>query len=225
MGNTFIGGNATAGGSTNALNLQSFDYGTGASTGQLTLSGPSATHLRLGSLSVDPTGIAVFTGDFAGSMDFGAGMVTTPSSTTSAVYVARYSAPLATHLWSKELMLGGNNDAGNAVVQDGNGNVYVAGKLQAGSRVDFGAGATTALYPSGFLAEWTSSGAPVWSQVFAGGSASVGNVNGALAAGVDWRNDLAVGGLMQGNIDFGDAIRSSPGTSNAIFMVKVPAAH
>jgi len=90
-------------------------------------------------ISVDPVGSVVVTGDFAGSVDFGGGMLTSVAATPD-IFVASYDATGA-HLWSVKFGGTDNQDVGFAIGKDPSSNLFLAGGF--GANTDFGGGPLT----------------------------------------------------------------------------------
>ena len=88
-------------------------------------------------LAVDGSGNVYPSGYFNGTVDFGAGNVT--SAGEGDVFVTKYNAAGA-HQWTTTFG-GTSNDAGYGVAVDGSSNVYVTGNFE--GTVDFGAGNVT----------------------------------------------------------------------------------
>ena len=86
------------------------------------------------SVAADGVGDVVVTGNFAGTVDFGGGSLT--SAGGSDIFVAKLDAG-GSHMWSKRFGAG----AGVSVATDGLGDVVIAGEF--GGTVDFGGGPLT----------------------------------------------------------------------------------
>lgn len=113
--------------------------------------------------------------------------------------------------------LGTENDIGQAVAVDRQGNVVVAGKFQ--GTVDFGGGPLTSAGQFDiFLAKFSASGTHLWSKRFGNGN---GDWNGdrANCVAVDSSDNIIVGGGFQGNVDFGGGQVVGRGISD-IFVAK-----
>ena len=75
-------------------------------------------------VAVDAQGNIVVVGQFVGSVDFGGGVLTTPTSNAD-IFVAKYDAQ-GTHLWSKRFGANGT-DGARSVAVDASGSIIVTG--------------------------------------------------------------------------------------------------
>jgi len=106
-------------------------------------------------VAVDAAGNVVVTGSFFGTVDFGAGAMTSPLGWS--VFVTKYSAVGAV-LWSKSA--GGYADSGTGVAVDASGNIVVAGNF--GNWLNFGTGWLQGNGGSMFVAKLAPSGTAIW---------------------------------------------------------------
>jgi hypothetical protein len=156
------------------------------------------------------TGNVIIAGNFAGTVDFGGGPVT--SSSSSDIYVAAYSSA-GTYLWAKRFGNGVLNYAYGVAV-DSNSNVFVTGGFQ--GTLDFGNGPlTSAGCADIFVAKYSSSGTPLWSKRF--GSST--NNDYGYGISVDVNNNVVLTGYFNGTVDFGGGPLTS--FSSDTFVVKL----
>jgi hypothetical protein len=109
-----------------------------------------------------------------------------------------------------------DNDRGNAVAVDANGDLLVTGYFR--GTVDFGGGALTSVssYDDIFVAKFSgASGAHLWSKQFGGTYGDRG-----LGIAVDGSGNVLVTGFFQGTVDFGGGGLTSGGWYD-IFVVKL----
>jgi hypothetical protein len=152
-------------------------------------------------VAVDPSGNIILFGLFYGSLDFGAGLLTSPS---TSVFLLK-TDPSGTMLWSKSFPTSGNQSI--HVTTDAAGNLLMTGQ----GVTDFGGGPiSTGVY----IAKLDPSGAHVWSKQF-----GAGHDEGVAIAAYDTKNILVTGRL-QGTIDFGGGPLSSVGM-NDVFLAKL----
>src|SRR5438128_7740636 len=111
----------------------------------------------------------VVTGDFAGTVDFGGGLLTSIGGSLD-IFVAKYSGVDGRHLWSKSFG-GSSGDRSRAVAVDANGNVIVSGYFIGSA--SFGGPTLTAVgYYEAFVAKYSGlDGSYLWS-LQSGGSGS-----------------------------------------------------
>jgi PKD repeat protein len=158
---------------------------------------------------VDQTGNIFVVGFFSGTTSFGGGSLTAPSG--GGVFLAKYS-PTGAHLWSKSFS-GGSQQPG-AIAIDGNGNIAVVGNFS--GTVNFGGGSLTSAGGTDvFVAEYSSSGAHLWSRRGGGSGADLGY---GIAVGPTG-NVVAVGVFM-GTANFGGSSFMSGGGTNDIFVAQ-----
>lgn len=156
-------------------------------------------------IAVDGNGNVFITGYFnSPSLTFGTSVLNNTSVGSSDVFVAKFDKD-GKALWAKSA-IGIDNDRGNGVGVDGNGNVYITGSYKS-PNIDFGA---SKIYTSGvedlFIAKYNSSGTLVWSKG-AGGSA----MDYAQSISVDaMGNSVICGDFRSPSLTFG-----STGLNNA----------
>ena len=102
------------------------------------------------SVAFDAVGNVVMTGNFAGTVDFGGGPLT--SAGVDDIFLAKFDAN-GTHLWSQGFGDASNFQDGYSVAFDPSGNVVMTGQF--GGTVDFGGGTLTSAGQSDiFLAKF-----------------------------------------------------------------------
>jgi hypothetical protein len=179
--------------------------------------GPDGTHLwskRFGdagdqygaSVTADLQGNVLLAGRNEGSVNFGGGVLTNPTSGApggGAIFVAKLD-PSGKHLWSKQFG-DGSDQYGDAVAADAQGNVFVL--AEGGGSVDFGGGA---LVSKGgldvFLAKLDPTGKHLWSKRF--GDAAI-QYGGGIATDVHGNVFVLMSG--EGTVDFGGGSLASVG--------------
>ena len=113
-------------------------------------------------------------------------------------YVAKYDSS-GNYAWAKVLTTGSSSN-GTAVTADSSGNVYFAGRFQASSDLDPGAGAfnvTDIGLGDAFVVKFTSSGTFVWGTKIQGGATGGDQVWGLTLVG----NDVVAIGNFGGTMD------------------------
>src|SRR5262249_2607462 len=130
-------------------------------------------------VAVDADGNVVLTGPFNGTVDFGAGPLT--SASYDDIFVAKLAREDGSTLWSKSI--GGPPSkvvAGIAI--DATGALVMTGRFS--TSIDFGNGA---IHGDGldnvFVAKLTSTGGPIWSRTFASSGQAGGTSISVDAAG------------------------------------------
>jgi hypothetical protein len=147
------------------------------------------------SIAVDPSGNAIITGAFRGSIDFGGGVLTSTTPSYEDAYVAKFG-PGGSHIWSKKFG-DGNPQAGTAVAADPWGNVFVTGHFQ--GSISFGG---DPLFSDGendiFVAKFTPGGVHRWSKRYGN---PYEQYSSAITA--DGGGNVFVGGVFVSAVDFG----------------------
>jgi hypothetical protein len=174
-------------------------------------------------VAVDSGGNVVVVGQYQGTVDFGAGLVTSYTNPTGPptvdAYVAKYSSS-GSPVWSRSI--GGNAaDTASAVTTDSSRNVIMTG-YQASSSADYGGG----MLPSRggndiFVAKYDSTGGYLWAKTIGGTGVDMGTGVAVDAAGnvfVTGHFDVSSGG-----VDFGGGPLTSAG-SRDVFLVKYSSA-
>ncbi|MBA4811897.1 MAG: SBBP repeat-containing protein, partial [Acidimicrobiales bacterium] len=150
------------------------------------------------------------TGSFQGTVNFGAGDVT--SAGGSDVLVTKLNSSGA-HQWTTTFG-GTSGEVGFGVAVDGSGNVYATGNFQ--GTVDFGAGdVTSAGLDDVFITKLNSSGAHQWTTTFGGTG-----YNRAREVALDTAGNVHVTGYFEGTVDFGAGDVTSAGSADG-FVVKL----
>lgn len=163
-------------------------------------------------LAVDPTGAAVITGFYQGTLDFGGGPL--PSSGTSDVFIAKLDAA-GQQVWSRRAG-GAGDDRAWAVATDPAGNIVVTGSFS--DTIDFGGGP---LVSSGswdvFVVKFDAAGHHLWSKRFGDSAQQEGH-----SVAIDASGNVVIAGMFWGTIDFGDGPMASTG-SDDMFVAKLDA--
>lgn len=162
-------------------------------------------------MAIDATGHVFVTGDVDGtaSVDFGGGPLA--SSAFYDVFLAKYDSD-GVHQWSR-VWGDGNYQECMDVTTDATGNVVITGGFE--GSIDFGGGAlNSAGSLDVFVAKFAANGSHVFSSRY-GTSLSQGGV--VIAA--DGADNLYVGGIMRGTINFGGATLTSAGLDD-VFLTK-----
>ncbi|MDP6284457.1 MAG: SBBP repeat-containing protein, partial [Acidimicrobiales bacterium] len=144
-------------------------------------------------VAVDSSGNVYVTGNFAGTVNFGAGDVTSAGGYDA--FVTKFDSSGA-HQWTTTL--GGTGaDSGWSVAVDGSSNVHVTGNF-AGT-VNFGAGNVTSAGSNDvFVTKLNSSGAHQWTTTLGGTGGQVGK-----GVAVDSSGNVHVTGEFNGTVNFG----------------------
>jgi uncharacterized protein (AIM24 family) len=160
-------------------------------------------------VAVDGSGNVIVTGEFAGAVNFGGGVLT--SAGGSDIFVAKFDAS-GNHIWSDRFG-DTSSDVGYSVTVDGGGNVVATGHF-AGT-VNFGGGPLTSAGSIDiFVAKFDAGGNHIWSQHFGDADGQLGR-----SVAVDGSGNVIITGELWGTADFGGgAITSAGGTD--IFLAK-----
>jgi hypothetical protein len=172
------------------------------------------------SVATDASGNVYVTGNFASpSIVFGTTTLTNTSSPKLNMYLVKYDAS-GNVLWAKSAG-GTDDDLGNAVATDAQGNVYVTGSYRSSSIVF---GSLTLTHSAGasadvFIVKYNANGSALWAKK-AGGS---NNDEGYSVATDLTGNVYVVGKFAQDPIVFGGITLNNPGFVGNIFIVKYSA--
>ncbi len=163
-------------------------------------------------VAVDGSGNVHVTGHFNGTVNFGAGNVTSAGATD--VFVTKLNSSGA-HQWTTTFGgTSGAGDWGRGVAVDGSGNVHVTGHFN--GTVNFGAGNVTSAGASDvFVTKLNSSGAHQWTTTFAGTEHADG-----LGVAVDGSGNVHVTGSFRGTVNFGAGNVASAGELD-VFVTKL----
>ncbi|HEU5154819.1 MAG TPA: PKD domain-containing protein [Gemmatimonadales bacterium] len=167
-------------------------------------------------IGVDSSGNIVVIGQFAGTVDFGGGGLTSAGGTD--IFLAKYSSSGA-HLWSKRFG-GTGNEVGYGVAVAGNGDMALTGYFGyfGNATTDFGGGPlTSAGGPDIFVAKFSASGVHAWSKAMGGTGQDTG-----LSVGMDSGGNVVVTGYFQNAVNFGGGSLTSAGGTD-IFLTKYSA--
>jgi len=170
----------------------------------------------------DASGNVIITGYFADTVDFdpGPATFTLASVGNDDVFIQKLNA-LGNLVWAKSVG-GVQDDIGNSVKIDANGNVYVTGYFE--GTVDFDPGAAVSnLTSNGFIdlyvLKLNASGDFVWAKQIGGVDYDSG-----LSLNIDLNGNVIVGGSFQNSVDFDPSASTfslnSFGTSDA-FLLKL----
>ena len=164
-------------------------------------------------VAVDGSGNVHVAGYFSGTVNFGAGNVTSQGG--SDAFVTKLNSSGA-HQWTTTLG-GTSNDYGYGVAVDGSGNVHIAGYFQ--GTVDFGAGNVTAVGSNdAFVTKLNSAGAHQWTTTLGGTDIDYG-----YGVAVDGSGNVHIAGHFQGTVDFG-AGNVTPAGAEDVFVTKLNSA-
>ncbi len=157
--------------------------------------------------AIDSSGNVALTGQFAGTVNFGGGAMSTPGDFAN-VFLLKLAAANGAHLLSKQFG-GGTHDYGEAIAVDASDNIFLIGEF-GGSNADFGC--ATALNASQtnlsdiFLAKYSQAGACQWAKGF-GGTGTFDRSGHAVA--VNSGGDVAATGWFCGSMSFGGPMLTS----------------
>ncbi|APR80130.1 Hypothetical protein A7982_05477 [Minicystis rosea] len=165
-------------------------------------------------VAVDGTGAAIVTGQFAGTIDFGGGALTSAGGTD--VFLAKFDAG-GTPVWSKIFGNSVAQLATDVTIVPGSNDIVISGYM-VGS-IDFGGGTLTSAGSNDlFVARFGPDGSYKWGKVFGNASAQV-----ATSVAAQTNGDVVLVGYFQGGMDFGPGPLSTAGL-NDIFMVTLNSA-
>ncbi|MFT3766651.1 MAG: SBBP repeat-containing protein [Minicystis sp.] len=171
----------------------------------------NASNQTAGGLDIDSVGNVVITGNAAGKIDFGGGMLT--SAGGNDVYVAKLTQA-GMHLWSK-LFGSAGAENGRDVAVDRFGGIVLTGDFA--TTINFGG---TALTSAGgtdvFVTKLDPLGAHVWSRRYGDAQAQSGSGVTADETGV------LVTGAFAGSIDFGPGALTSAGGNDVVVAKLAP---
>lgn len=171
---------------------------------------------KITGVAVDGHGDIFVTGNFIGTIDFGAGPVLSAGGSYD-IFIAKYSAEGA-HLWSKTfgspVVTGFATDTGYGIAVDTNDNsVVVTGVYD--TSVDFGGGL---LNPVGgvnlFLVKFRSDGVHGWSKRVVGANGAVPH-----AVAIDKTGNIFLTGEFYSPVNFGNGMVTNYGVSNSDMFV------
>lgn len=157
----------------------------------------------------------IVAGIFKGSIDFGGGVLTSASTTTYDIFLAKFD-PNGQHIWSTRF-----GDASNQFASDitfdspsSSGDIILTGYYQ--GTIDFGGGnlPSTADFNT-FVTRITASGVHSWSQSFGASGNQLG-----LGAATDAGDNIIIVGRFDGTINFGGPDHIAAGTTD-LFIAKL----
>jgi peptidoglycan hydrolase-like protein with peptidoglycan-binding domain len=200
----FGGGNVTSAGSADIFVLKLNSSGTFQ---WVNTYGGSAFDVGM-DITVDSSGNSYITGYFEGTVDFGAGNVT--SAGAADIFILKLNSSGAFQ-WVN-IFGGTSTDVGQGIAVDSSGNSYITGSFQ--GTVDFGSGDIT---PSGFddifVLKVNPSGTFQWVSTFGGTSNDVGE-----DITVDSSGNSYITGWFRETVDFGAGNVTSAGGADIIVL-------
>src|SRR5207245_57617 len=144
-------------------------------------------------IATDSSGNVVVAGSFYNTQSFGGPSLT--SAGLEDIFVAKYSSS-GTYLWSQRFG-GPDQDRPQGLAIDGSGNVLVNGFFK--NTANLGGGSLTSAGSADiFLAKYSSTGAPLWSQRFGGSGYDAGH-----GVTVDGSGNVVMTGSFNGSVDLG----------------------
>ena len=161
-------------------------------------------------LVADSQGRLTMTGYFNGTVNFGG--VGLPGGTNDIV-LAQYNSG-GVHQWSQRFGSNAGTDIGYSLAIGPADGIYLAGRFDA----DASFGGTTVFNAGGLdilLARYTSAGAHIWSL----GLGGLGN-DYATAVAADAASNVALTGVFEGSVNFGDGNLVSAGGTQDIFIAR-----
>jgi len=182
---------------------------------------------RYHSVTVDSMGNVYTAGQFYGTVDFdpGPGTVNLSSGTTigSSVYITKIS-PAGNLVWARCLRTTtGYGAAATAITVDTKGNVYIGGRLNDTTTIDYDPGpgvqtGSTTDNNSLFAVKLDDAGNLLWAKQFDGttGSVSIGVFNHIKSIVVDADQNVYFAGQFNGGVDL------DPGPGTAIYTLANP---
>ncbi len=166
-----------------------------------------------GSAAVDSLGNVAITGEFDGSIGFGATTLT--SMGNGDLFVSVFSATGALE-WAQRFGDAAGEQTGLGVAFDQAGDVYVTGLFS--GTITFGTNPTLSSPGKDFfLAKLDPTGQPLWSQAFIGVSSAGYS---APWVAVDGLGDVLLSGSFGGSLSFGSNMLTSAGGTD-IFVIKM----
>ncbi len=168
------------------------------------------------SIAADINGNTFVVGDFAGSVDFGGGALTTLGAGHH-VFIAKFD-PSGKHLWSKGFGSPGEQH-GVSVAADNAGNAIITGSFI--GAVDFGGNPLASVgnsNPDIFVAKFAPDGKPLWSKGFGDSGEQRG-----VGIAVDSASNVLLVGNFGGTVNFGGGAIKSTGAGFDIFVAKLDA--
>ncbi|GAB3171688.1 SBBP repeat-containing protein [Telluribacter humicola] len=165
--------------------------------------------------TVDNSGNVYATGSFTGTVTFGS--ITLTSTGSSDVFIVKYSSN-GDVLWAFKAG-GTNNDQGNDIAVDGNGNVYIIGTFVGTST--FGETTFTSIITDVFILKLDGNGSILWVQR---GTGEINEYGSGIA--VDGVGNVFITGTFDNTVTFGNFnLNNSQGTryinNTEIFVAKL----
>jgi hypothetical protein len=161
-------------------------------------------------IATDAADNVILTGPFAGSVNFGGGVLT--SAGMLDIYVVAFKSS-GLHMWSHRFGDGEYQQA-HGIAIDGSDNIILVGEFR--GTVNFGGGPlTSAGFEDIFVAKFNALGNHLWSRGF-------GDANNQIALAVcsDGEDNVAVTGELEGTVDFGGGPRTCGGATD-FFVVQL----
>ncbi len=166
-------------------------------------------------VSADRAGDVVLLGYFSQSIDFGGGVLRTPTVNDYDVFLAKFSGVDGGYRWAKSFP-GPGNELPYALAVDANNNVAITGYFQ--QSINLGGNLFTSYVwgaPDCFVAKYSPTGAHVWSERFGGTGGDYGVALAACNSGY-----FLLTGMFSGAADFGGQSCTSVGASDA-FLIRL----
>lgn len=199
----FGGITKTSAGATNDIFVAKYGNAGGAATWVNTVGSTGSDQAN--SVAVDASGNVFVTGFFSGTVNFGGGNVTAP--TSQAGFLVKYTNA-GTWVWQK---VWGGFSSGNAIAVDGTGNLGVTGYFSGSN--DFGCGVIASQGSSDVMVlKYDTSGNCLWSKDY-GGASSID-----IGLAVRWLStgDMIAGGyFLSSSANFGTGVMTNQGGRDA----------
>ncbi len=144
-------------------------------------------------ITIDNSGNAIITGQFAGKATFGTYTLTGTGNNIN-VFTAQLNGTTGAFLWAKS-GIGPHTDRGLGVACDPSGNVYVTGQFT--DTITFDNVHLSPMYNAIFLIKYSNAGKELWFQMAGGGTYNIAN---AIAA--DKNSNVYLTGNFTGTLSF-----------------------
>jgi len=168
-------------------------------------------------VAVDRSDNVVLVGEYAATVDFGGGPLTSVLGSLD-VFVVKLSASNGSHIWSKGFGDASTEDRCNSVSADSKDSVLITGAFSGG--IDFGGGPLTATAGAVdlYVAKLDSAGTHLWSQGHGGPAV----IEEGFSIGVDPVDNVVVAGDAYGSLDLGGGTLVHNGGSDAFLLKLTP---
>lgn len=171
-------------------------------------------------VAVDPSGNVLFTGAFAGTLDFGSGADQLQSVGALDVFVAKL-APGGSPAWSQrfgDVNQGVVDQVGSAIAAGPRGEVYVGGKFQGSLVVTPDGPVTSTGLDDAFVMSFNAKGELRWALGM--GDAAATGAQQVTSMATDPDGNLLVSGLFTGRLEFAAVALASKGGAD-MFLAKL----